>query len=111
MAWYPNEDGDDESDPANASRTGQTVITTEDDLPTVSRPGLRRDLEDDAPTVARPSLLRKIGPDRDTFDDDDPTIKHERMRRGPKPHTRLLDHRYQLLKQIGTGGMGEVWQA
>jgi serine/threonine-protein kinase len=57
---------------------------------------------DDDPTILRPSLQR------DSFDDE-PT--RERKAPPQQPAPAMLDHRYQLIRQIGQGGMGEVWEA
>jgi serine/threonine-protein kinase len=57
---------------------------------------------DDDPTVARPGLRHEV-------DDDDPTISRKALAQVPAPA--LLDRRYQLIRQIGQGGMGEVWEA
>ena len=110
MAWYPEGSGSGPTDkPAEPS----------DDMPTLSQQtAVQRPPSDDDPTIARPGLTARPGgarrrrtePDEPTVDDDDPTVNRPALSK-TKPAAELLDHRYQLLGQIGVGGMGEVWRA
>ncbi|HVI02496.1 MAG TPA: serine/threonine-protein kinase [Enhygromyxa sp.] len=77
-----------------------------DEDPTISQQTRvhQRIVRDDDPTVARPSSITGT---RGELDDDDPTLTAIRQ----APAQALLDHRYQLIRRIGQGGMGEVWEA
>jgi serine/threonine-protein kinase len=86
--WQPQDPGANASDeePTLSQQTRIHHRVPSDDDPTVARPSLRREPDDDDPTLARPALQQQPAP-------------------------ALLDHRYQLIRQIGKGGMGEVWEA
>jgi serine/threonine protein kinase len=116
--WYPSGGGKGEGKGAGSSPTETTAVTTAgDDDPTIAQqPRLHRSVGDDDPTIARQPALRHsltrrpTQPDEPTVNDDDPTVNRKALSK-TEPAAELLDHRYQLLGQIGAGGMGEVWRA
>ena len=115
MTWYPSgsEPPPSRPRPTPDERDEDTAVVHEDD-PTVSSPRRKTELrgsalsDEDQPTIARPKL--SVDEDTNTFDDDDPTITRKALPR-KEPAADILDSRYQLLAQIGAGGMGEVWRA
>lgn len=111
MAWYPSSNSGPRPKPGSDPDPEDTAVTAGgDDDPTVSDghgPDARFDPRDDQPTIAR---HRTIDEETRTFEDDDPTVTRPALAR-TEPAAELLDSRYQLLGQIGAGGMGEVWRA
>jgi serine/threonine-protein kinase len=125
VTWYPSGSGSGPSQPGQTRTTSTgTVISEapEADPPTEQNPSddeltltqqtrvhRRPSDDDDAPTIARDvALVRQ--PNEQTVSDDDPTVNRPALSR-VQPAAELLDQRYQLLGQIGVGGMGEVWRA
>ena len=113
MIWYPSgSEPNARPEPSDELDPEDTVVTKvgEDD-PTTDGPRQSRfEPGEDDPTIARPKLERRADEDTNTFEDDDPTITRKALPR-TQPAKDILDSRYQLLAQIGAGGMGEVWRA
>jgi serine/threonine protein kinase len=116
VVWYPGSGSDDDDDDEPTSIQSIQTQTTEV-VPPVSdneQTRVHRRSNEDDPTIARPALQRSgtavAELDEPTVNDDDPTVNRKALTIN-EPAVELLDQRYQLLGQIGAGGMGEVWRA
>ena len=118
MAWFPQKDGNTETSPSPSLTTtvpmpAQPAADGEETSTPVSeyeQTRIHHRSNEDDPTVARPSLAPRAS-EPTTADDDDPTINRRALPPDGVPSVELLDSRYQLLGQLGHGGMGEVWRA
>jgi eukaryotic-like serine/threonine-protein kinase len=115
VAWYPGSGNDDDEVPTSAQTPAPKLAGVDAGVGEYEQTRIHHRSNEDDPTIARPALERgppvpDTEPDEPTVEDDDPTINRKAMT-SDEPAVELLDQRYQLLGQIGSGGMGEVWRA